>query len=168
MRDLNRLLCLMLVSGGCGPLASGGGRPDAGLDAGVGSADSGSADSGSPDAGDPDGGTQPGDPHEADVHCSGMHPAFADVQMVFRSNCSGVEGCHGFAEPLGWLVNKPSTCGSATLIVPGAPRKSYVMNKLLDQDICGKPMPLRVDAWRELPADQIQLLVDWICDGALN
>src|SRR3954451_7235462 len=66
--------------------------------------------------------------------CSGEHPSLAaDVVPYFR--CGG-ENCHGFTDAQNaytQLVNVPSTqdqCNPGLLVAPGAPRRSYLVNKL--------------------------------------
>ena len=139
---MRRVICLWILATACGGQAptgdgDGGVAPDAGL-------------------------------ASLPVTCSGRHPDFAaDVEPIFHQ-CAGIEGCHGFApNPSTWLVNKPAACGPWLLVKPSDPSHSYLLAKLTNTEICtGVPMPKRFDKWQELPADQLQTLVDWVCDGA--
>lgn len=89
----------------------------------------------------------------------------ADIVPLFNS-CAG-EVCHSFAE--GAIVGEigvPSAncCGELTIIDPGHPERSYVVDKLLGRDKCGgSRMPLGGSAFS---ADDIQTVTDWICQGA--
>jgi hypothetical protein len=60
-----------------------------------------------------------------------------------------------------------SECGGArTLVTPGDAGQSYVMQKLLGSNLCtGSQMP---KAGQSLPANQLALISDWICQGAKN
>jgi hypothetical protein len=104
------------------------------------------------------------------------HPApskvrFArDIEPIFMSGCSG-EYCHGNfvntpARAYRFFVDQPSTqCDGRTLIVPGHPEASYLMEKVRGENVCmGEPMPRGVG--NSLRPDQIQLLSEWIRDGA--
>jgi len=99
------------------------------------------------------------------------------VQPIFTASCA-TNGCHAGVMPqaeLGLtsssayaaLVDKPSgQCTPArTLVKPGAPDQSYLMNKLLGTDLCfGTRMPKTGG----ISAAQIQLIRDWIYNGAQN
>jgi hypothetical protein len=51
------------------------------------------------------------------------------------------------------------------LVLPGQPSQSYLIDKIMDVDVCsGTQMP-KLNA---LPDPQIQTIADWICGGALN
>jgi hypothetical protein len=60
-----------------------------------------------------------------------------------------------------------SQCGGKRkLVVPGSPSSSYLMQKLLDVDVCtGTQMP---KAGQSLPAAQLDAISSWICAGAPN
>lgn len=109
--------------------------------------------------------------------CSPTPVSFASqLQPNFTATC--VTGCHGGIRPAGdlsllagtaWraLVSVRSGCSDGRLLVsPGAPDASYLVNKLEGTNLCsGGQMPLRGAA---LPASQIALFRDWICQGAPN
>jgi hypothetical protein len=93
-----------------------------------------------------------------------------DIEPIFISACSG-EYCHGNrvntpVEAYRFFVDQPSTeCVGKTLVAPGRPDASYLMEKVRGQNVCaGEPMPR--GAGNSLRPDQIELLNDWICGGA--
>ena len=94
-----------------------------------------------------------------------------DVEPIFLSACSG-EYCHGLAMAAAarahaLLVSQPSLeCDDMRLLVaPGDPAHSYVVDKMLDRNMCGgHPMP-RGLANRLSPAE-IRTVTAWICEGA--
>jgi len=65
------------------------------------------------------------------------------------------------------LVNVASEqCGDRVLVVPGSPSTSYLMQKMLNIDICmGTQMP---KAGQSLPAAELAAINAWICAGAPN
>lgn len=66
------------------------------------------------------------------------------------------------------LVNvATSECsGKRKLVVPGSPGASYLMQKLLNVDVCtGSQMP---KAGQSLPKAQLDQISSWICSGAPN
>jgi hypothetical protein len=101
-----------------------------------------------------------------------------DVAPVLASSCTAA-GCHAGMKPkeglslevtkaYAELVNVASSqCGSARkLVAPGAPSSSYLLQKLLDLDVCtGTQMP---KAGQSLPQSQIDAISSWICAGAPN
>jgi hypothetical protein len=117
---------------------------------------------GPPDGGD-DGGLMLG--------CRNAAPVSLKNDLKPKLGCGG-ELCHGFLanNPASWWVNKPSTtCNDGRkLVTPGDPTHSYVLDKLTNHDLCnGVAMPKGLDTgWNELPADTLQTLTDWICQGA--
>jgi hypothetical protein len=75
------------------------------------------------------------------------------------------------------LVNVATAqCGGArTLVVPGAPEDSYLVNKLRGEDMCGgvnsKKMPRTLPAGASAPPwteTETALIEAWICGGALD
>jgi hypothetical protein len=100
----------------------------------------------------------------------------ADVEPIFAAGCSAA-GCHTGARPkeglaldngsaYSELVNVATTqcSGKRTLVVPGSPSTSYLMQKLLKIDICtGTQMP---KANQTLPAADLDKISSWICAGA--
>lgn len=105
--------------------------------------------------------------------CSGADPGWAAVVQPIL-NCSASESCHqiGLGNPgaeYQWLVNQPSNgCPDGRLRVkPGDPANSYLVDKLTNKNLCkGIGMPKGPGGWTPLPDDQIQAVVDWICQGA--
>jgi hypothetical protein len=118
-----------------------------------------------------------------------LDPTFANVvkQVITEVNCGGPL-CHtltagGFtlgpkAQLHAALVDQPASgkdCKlaadagpSATpliLVVPGDPDASLLYLKLTGTQPCGKKMP---DTAKPLTAEQIELVHDWIADGAKN
>jgi len=89
-----------------------------------------------------------------------------------------MEGCHtrpmrSAASAYEFLVRSKATgCSDKRLlVVPGDPAHSYVIDKLVNRNLCtGVPMPkvLRGRPWEQLPRAQVQALYDWICEGAPN
>jgi hypothetical protein len=83
--------------------------------------------------------------------------------------------CHGGLAQGAWpyssLVNVPASrdkCDpSPVLVTPGGPDKSYLLNKLLGVGMCPgtSAMP---PLGMPLSTTDIQLITDWICQGAAN
>jgi hypothetical protein len=102
----------------------------------------------------------------------------ADVEPILSSGCTA-NGCHTGAKPkenltlvsgkvYGELVNvATSQCsGKRKLVVPGSPSTSYLMQKLLNVDICtGTQMP---KANATIPTKDLDTISSWICAGAPN
>ncbi len=101
----------------------------------------------------------------------------ADILPILDNSCSGSK-CHTEEDreaPLGLdatdayqhLVGVAAEgCDSATLVVPGDPDESYLLDKLLGGAVCdGAQMPL---AEKPLPRAATARFVRWICDGAEN
>lgn len=101
----------------------------------------------------------------------------AHIQPIFSSNCLGV-GCHAgiapkadlnLSEGQSWseIVNVPAfQCANKMIVSPGAVDASYLINKLTGVDMClGSQMPKNDPA---LASNQIGLISDWICQGALD
>jgi hypothetical protein len=97
-----------------------------------------------------------------------------DVQPIFTASCNNA-GCHSGARPKeglslesgkahAALVGVASTQCSQPLVTAGNVAQSYLMDKLLGVDLCsGSQMP---KAGQSLPAAEIALISDWICQGA--
>ena len=110
-----------------------------------------------------------------------------DIQPLLVEGCS-FSSCHGGAMPdanlnltdgnvYEELVNVATAqCnGSRTLVVPGAPEDSYLINKLRGQDMCGgvnsKKMPRNLPPGASAPPwtdAETALIEAWICGGALD
>jgi hypothetical protein len=110
--------------------------------------------------------------------CGDMNVSFsAMIQPIFTASCAS-NGCHTGMNPAGdlrltagqsyaELIDVSSTqCNpDRKLVVPGQPGQSYLMDKLLGQNLCfGTVMP----KGGALPMAQIQSVSDWICAGAPN
>jgi hypothetical protein len=101
----------------------------------------------------------------------------AQIQPIFDTRCTG-SACHD-ATPSGALnllsgvaharlVNQPSAyCPAIDRVEPGRPDQSFLMWKLQGSGACffGSRMPLGGAA---LDADELQLISDWIGNGAPN
>jgi hypothetical protein len=102
----------------------------------------------------------------------------AEVAPILDSACTSA-GCHTGARPkegLGLdasnayaeLVNVATAqCGGQRkLVVPGSPSTSYLMQKLLNIDVCtGSQMP---KAGQSLPQADLDAISSWICVGTPN
>lgn len=101
----------------------------------------------------------------------------AQIQPILTRECTSA-GCHVGAQPkssllltagasYGALVNAASsTCTAKVRVVPGQVDKSYLVNKLTGIGMCaGTQMPKTGGA---LPANEIDLVRAWICNGAPN
>jgi hypothetical protein len=127
--------------------------------------------------GDCDSPCQPG------LHCEGGSCAcgdpvsFAtDVLPLLSDGCNGEE-CHDAVEPdadldletdvYAALVDAAATqCNSAVRVSGGSVDGSYLMNKLLGEDMCqGQQMPRNEPP---LPDEDIAKIANWICHGAAN
>ena len=88
-----------------------------------------------------------------------------EIQPLF-AGCAG-DICHSFdARGLHSLIGLASLecCSEASLIVPGFPERSYLLDKLRGAPLCsGVRMPIDKPP---LGDDQIQAISDWICEGA--
>lgn len=110
--------------------------------------------------------------------CGGPDATYTqDIEPLFVGGCASM-GCHGFPMPqLGLdlragagyadMVGVGSAqCAGQTLVVPGQPGSSYLMNKLLGVDMClGTRMPKGLEP---LSADELDLVSSWICKGAVE
>lgn len=97
-------------------------------------------------------------------------------QQVFTPSCA-FSGCHGGSAPqvqldltagrsYASIVGVRSVESTRLRIAPGDPSGSYLVSKIKgDATISGSRMPLGGDA---LPADKVQLVVDWVRRGAPN
>ncbi len=100
------------------------------------------------------------------------------LQPLFTANCTS-NACHDAMIPAeglnltasasyAALVNKQSgQCPSSKFVEPGAPERSYLVMKLTASGACfiGTRMPKALPA---LSTDKIQLVRDWIFNGAPN
>lgn len=98
----------------------------------------------------------------------------ADVQPIFDASC-GDNACHGGVAPAEGLDLSPGTayaalvgiaasqCANRLRVAAGDPDSSYLIDKLRGVDLCsGTRMPKGAP----LPGAQIQLIVDWVAQGA--
>ncbi|APR74763.1 Chitinase [Minicystis rosea] len=105
------------------------------------------------------------------LSCSGAMPSLTnDIVPITTANCSEGAGCHkaaatanGFYDQ--FVMRIAEQCLDNRLMVdPGKPEQSYLIHKLTNHNICtGQTMP-KDEAM--LPSDQVQILYDWICNGA--
>jgi hypothetical protein len=115
---------------------------------------------------------------EGQCVCAGGVVSFAsDVQPILTASCAKT-ACHTGSLPKAGLdlsagkshaelVGAPSIqCADRLLVVPGAPTESYLMNKVMNVDLCGtsKKMPPS----GSLSDAQLEVLSQWICGGALD
>jgi hypothetical protein len=92
--------------------------------------------------------------------------SFARDVLPLFNGCAG-EICHNFgAGAIASQVGVASTecCSDRVIIDPGHPERSYLLNKLTAKNMCtGWQMPLDRTPFG---ADEIQIVTDWICQGA--
>ncbi len=105
--------------------------------------------------------------------CSDAPRFEADIQPLFRAQCTG---CHGgatpqgdlnlYQDPLAVLVDQPSAQSPLLLVEPGDHLYSYLFHKLNGSqglaEGAGGTMPLT----RPLPEEDIELIAAWIDGGA--
>lgn len=119
---------------------------------------------------EPDGGVEPEVPCDVVDSDPGTDVMFADVSTVFRGFCS----CHvepgGVGMTLGGLDLRTvdgalagGRRGGPGDVVPGDPCASQLVAKLSDDPPFGSRMPF---SRAPLTPDNMQLIVDWIAEGA--
>ncbi|MGE5235477.1 MAG: hypothetical protein ACM3O7_03895 [Acidobacteriota bacterium] len=98
-----------------------------------------------------------------------------DIEPVFLKACGD---CHGTDKPkkglvlsagrgFGDLVGKPSTeVPTMELVKPGEPDASYLWHKLTHTAKEGKGMPRTLFGSKRLPQADLDLVEQWIKDGA--
>ncbi len=89
-----------------------------------------------------------------------------DIVPLFNG-CAG-EICHDFASgaihgEIGVLVDQ--CCDEITVIDPGHPERSYLVDKLSGTNLCMDSRQMPLDQPPFTP-DEIQTVSDWICQGA--
>jgi len=123
------------------------------------------------------------DPCAPGTHCEGGECAcgdpvsFAtDVLPLLTDGCNG-ENCHDSIDPssnldlsgdvISVLLDVPvNQCGSGVRVSAGNVEGSYLMNKLLGNEMCqGERMPRNNPA---LPNADLAKIANWICHGAEN
>ena len=95
---------------------------------------------------------------------------YSAVVQIFNDNCLGA--CHGAGasfpdletDPCGTLVDQDSQGYSGKLVVPGDSEASVLWNKMNNTGEFGGIMP--AGAPETLPEDLLQLVTDWIDEGA--
>jgi hypothetical protein len=96
----------------------------------------------------------------------GVHRDFTTEIIPLFSSCSG-EICHSFAAGgIADQIGAPATecCNQIAVIDPGHPENSYLLNKLAERGLCdGVQMPI---GRAPFSASDLQVLSDWICQGA--
>lgn len=103
--------------------------------------------------------------------CSGTSVSLAnDVVPITQVHCGAADGCHAplktAAGTYQYLVSRlADQCTELRMMVePGHPEKSYLVDKITATNMCsGDSMPKGAPM---LPDADIQVLVDWICEGA--
>jgi len=128
------------------------------------------------------GDTAPAEPEVA-------RPTFTrDVVPLFQGSCGFGSGCHGTAQPAGYLPLVPGVAEPAVLLArmkeasvrepslprvrPGDPAGSFLLHKVTGDytglpcapGACGERMPQRSSA---LPAEDVAMLERWIQQGAV-
>lgn len=104
----------------------------------------------------------------------------SQIQPIFNASCQGTQ-CHDATQPASGLsltagtsysalvgvASTESPCTAYKLVAPGQPDQSYLVFKLQGSGACssGSKMPKAMPA---LPAAQLQLIRDWIANGAPN
>lgn len=159
--------------GGSGSTSSGGGGTGTGGSTTTTTTSTGGSTGGVGGATGGSGGATGGSGGSLSFDCSGADPGWAAVVKPIL-NCSASEKCHmtSLGNPnaeYGWLVNQPSNdCADGRLRVkPGDPANSYLVDKLTNKNLCkGTGMPKGLNGWTPLPDEEIQAVVDWICQGA--
>lgn len=170
MHRISLVLVTAAALAGCQPQAGSpltdgpGGAPDAAHDLAAASGDGpGGADLASGDL-------------AAGVACSGASPSFMNDVHPILKGCGGGELCHGGLASGAWpytsLVNvkvSRDRCDpSAVIVAPGNLAQSYLMNKLTGVGICPGTSRMPPNGLPPLPQHEIQLIADWICQGARN
>jgi hypothetical protein len=111
----------------------------------------------------------------------------AGVQPIFTASCA-LNNCHKPSVVMGVPVApkagldltagvahgevvdmQSAQCamsGGRTLVVPGSPTDSYLVDKTMGVDLCGTGK--RMPPLMALSTAKIQTISDWICAGALN
>ncbi len=111
--------------------------------------------------------------------CGGASVSFAaQIQPMFTASCAK-GGCHFGGQPEAGLslragasyleiVNVPATTctGGQVRVKPGSPSESYILNKLTGVGVCSGEVLHRGEP--PLAQAQIDLIRQWICQGALN
>ncbi len=101
-----------------------------------------------------------------------------DIAPILDGACTSA-GCHTGARPKEGLaldatksyaelvgVTASQCGGKRKLVVPGSPSTSYLLQKMLNIDVCtGSQMP---KAGQSLPRAQLDAVSAWICSGAPN
>lgn len=101
----------------------------------------------------------------------------ADVQPIFTASCAQ-NGCHkgnNAQQNLDLSVGKSyqalvgvaaQQCNDGRKrVLPGQPSESYLMDKMMDVDLCGGTQMPKLAM---LPANELEAITNWICQGAPN
>jgi hypothetical protein len=102
--------------------------------------------------------------------CSGAKPSITAVAQITAKNCSAA-ACHSAMATANGLYQMmvdriAEECTDNRLMVkPGDPEHSYMIQKVTDHNLCASepPMPL---TGAPLASADIQVIYDWICEGA--
>ena len=86
-----------------------------------------------------------------------------DVMPIFEAECAACHGNFG-----GWDASSYTTVigtgNNAPVIIPGDPENSFLAQKMIGTQSIGNIMPPS----ELLPEDEIQIILDWIEEGALD
>ena len=106
--------------------------------------------------------------------CSGSMPSLAhDVVPITSASCTNGAACHAALHTAngvnGMFVDRlAEECSDNRLMVdPGNPEGSYVIHKITSHNLCAN-QPSMPQTGPALAAAQIQVIYDWICEGAPN
>jgi hypothetical protein len=158
---------------GASTSASGGAAATTGSGGSAGAAATAGSRAGATRAGGSGGATTTGSGGQ--VGCGPTVSFSSQVQPIFTASCANA-GCHTGTRPAGKLtlasgssyadlVNvAASSCSCRLRVKPSAVSQSYLVNKLLGQDLCsGSQMP---KAGSSLPSANLAAINGWICEGA--
>ncbi|MEM1008150.1 MAG: hypothetical protein AAGJ35_04020 [Myxococcota bacterium] len=103
---------------------------------------------------------------EQNTNCGPKTINYSEVQAIFNRSCAG---CHGRPPSLNAnsspasLINVNSSYQNKKYVVPGKPEESYLMDKIEKQNPGkGRRMPTS----GPLPSAEIEIIRNWICQGA--
>jgi hypothetical protein len=104
--------------------------------------------------------------------CSGKTPSLAnDVVPITSASCTTGPSCHVALHTAGgvngmFVDRLAEECNDGRLMVnPGDPEGSYVIHKITSHNLCAN-QPAMPQVGGPLTAAQIQVIYDWICEGA--
>ena len=161
----------------------GGGKLDDPTEVGDGGtgADADATDDGGRDGGGRDGASD-GSAHDGSAHDGGAPVSFKNqILPIFQDSCAKL-GCHSGLRPKGRLnleddVAWPSLVGVDSVqcsvtttprkrVVAGNSARSYLVHKLIGEDVCGETDRMPADGPPYLTDDESALIARWIDEGA--